>query len=354
MGLLAENVSFESTIPPAADVSVGIIYSIFGVCSLCGNSVLLYVSYRKRHLLKPAELFIVNQALSDLGMTLSLYPLAVISSFSHRWLFGKTVCLIYAFCGILFGICSLTTLTLLSTVCCLKVCCPVYGNRFTHRHSGALAACAWGYALLFACSPLARWGSFGPEPYGTACCIDWARSSREPLARSYTLALFLGCYALPCALIGSSYTLILLTMRHSRRALRQHSLPRPAPRRTRMPHEDGHGHMHAHSQSRMANIQIIIVKLSVAVCIGFLAAWSPYAVVSMWAAFGHYQDIPPLAFAVPAVFAKSSPLYNPLVYLLLKPNFRQDLHSLLLACVCVSGAGTGAGTGTGTATGWKC
>lgn len=71
----------------------------------------------------------------------------------------------------------------------------------------------------------------------------------------------------------------------------------------------------------------------------------------MWAAFGHYQDIPPLAFAVPAVFAKSSPLYNPLVYLLLKPNFRQDLHSLLLACVCVSGAGTGAGTGTGTATG---
>lgn len=71
-----------------------------------------------------------------------------------------------------------------------------------------------------------------------------------------------------------------------------------------------------------------------AVCIGFLAAWSPYAVVSMWAAFGDFDNIPPLAFAIPALFAKSSPLYNPLVYLLLKPNFRRDLHSLLEACAC--------------------
>ncbi|XP_031431157.1 opsin 7, group member a isoform X2 [Clupea harengus] len=290
-----------------------------GVCSLCGNSVLLYISYRKRHLLKPAELFIVNLALSDLCMTLTLYPMAVTSSFYHRWLFGRDVCLFYAFCGVLFGLCSLTTLTILSTVCCLKVCYPVYGNRFTHRHGSVLAACAWGYALLFACSPLARWGSFGPEPYGTACCIDWGRSSHEPLARSYTVALFLCCYVLPCALISSSYTLILLTMRHSRRALRRHS----------------HKRVHLHTQTRMGNIQIVIVKLSVAVCIGFLVAWSPYAVVSMWAAFGHFEDIPPLAFAVPALFAKSSPLYNPLVYLLLKPNFRRDLHSLLQACVCV-------------------
>lgn len=75
-------------------------------------------------------------------------------------------------------------------------------------------------------------------------------------------------------------------------------------------------------------------QLSVAVCIGFLAAWSPYAVVSMWAAFGDFDNIPPLAFAIPALFAKSSPLYNPLVYLLLKPNFRRDLHSMLEACSC--------------------
>lgn len=47
--------------------------------------MLLYVSYKKKHLLKPAEFFIVNLAISDLGMTLSLYPLAVTSSLAHRY-----------------------------------------------------------------------------------------------------------------------------------------------------------------------------------------------------------------------------------------------------------------------------
>lgn len=56
-----------------------------GVCSLCGNSMLLYVSYKKKHLLKPAEFFIINLAISDLGMTVSLYPLAVTSSLAHRY-----------------------------------------------------------------------------------------------------------------------------------------------------------------------------------------------------------------------------------------------------------------------------
>lgn len=38
------------------------------------------------------------------------------------------MCTLYAFCGVLFGLCSLTSLTVLSTVCCLKVCYPAYGK----------------------------------------------------------------------------------------------------------------------------------------------------------------------------------------------------------------------------------
>lgn len=78
-------------------------------------------------------------------------------------------------------------------------------------------------------------------------------------------------------------------------------------------------------------------KLSVAVCIGFFAAWSPYAVVSMWAAFGHIENIPPLAFAMPAMFAKSSTIYNPIIYLMLRPNvrrvMRRDLGTLCHTCL---------------------
>ncbi|XP_075704179.1 uncharacterized protein LOC142699467 [Rhinoderma darwinii] len=74
-------------------------------------------------------------------------------------------------------------------------------------------------------------------------------------------------------------------------------------------------------------------QLSVAVFIGFLLAWTPYA---MLAAFGDARDVPPIAFALAAMFAKSSTLYNPMVYLLLKPNFlhviSKDLSMFQAVC----------------------
>lgn len=60
-------------------------------------------------------------------------------------------------------------------------------------------------------------------------------------------------------------------------------------------------------------------------CIGFLMAWSPYAIVAMWAAFSANEQVPPTAFALAAILAKSSTIYNPMVYLLFKPNFRKSL-----------------------------
>ncbi|NXB93272.1 OPN5 protein, partial [Vidua chalybeata] len=128
-----------------------------------------------------------------------------------RWLFDQAVCTLYAFCGVLFGLCSLASLTVLSTVCCLKVCYPAYGRCW-----GALSDPHSHPSL----APLARWGSYGPEPYGTACCIAWEASSRE--AALYILALLIFCYLLPCLLILLSYALILWTVWASRRAVRQH------------------------------------------------------------------------------------------------------------------------------------
>lgn len=59
-----------------------------GLLSLMGNCILLLVAYHKRSTLKPAEFFIINLSISDLGMTLSLFPLAIPSTFSHRYLVG--------------------------------------------------------------------------------------------------------------------------------------------------------------------------------------------------------------------------------------------------------------------------
>ncbi|CAM4716451.1 unnamed protein product [Leuciscus chuanchicus] len=303
MGNVSGTALFVSTISRQHDVLMATFYTVFCVLSLLGNGMLLFVAYRKRSSLKPAEFFVVNLSVSDLGMTLSLFPLAIPSALAHRWLFGEVVCLCYAVCGVLFGLCSLTNLTALSSVCCLKVCFPNYGNKFSSNHACVMVIGVWFYASVFAVGPLVHWGSFAPEPYGTACCINWYSPSHDALAMSYIISLFIFCYVVPCTIIILSYTFILLRVRGSRQAVQQHVSPK----------------------TKVTNAHTLIVKLSVAVCIGFLTAWSPYAVVAMWAAFSANEKVPPIAFALAAILAKSSTIYNPMVYLLFKPNFRKIL-----------------------------
>ncbi|NXI15293.1 OPN5 protein, partial [Irena cyanogastra] len=137
-----------------------------------------------------------------------------------RWLFDQAVCTLYAFCGVLFGLCSLASLTVLSTVCCLKVCYPAYG-RCWDQYLRVPPIPLSPNPLPVCSEPMAAASHhYGPEPYGTACCITWEASSRE--ATLYILALFIFCYLLPCLLILVSYALILWTVWVSRRAVQQH------------------------------------------------------------------------------------------------------------------------------------
>lgn len=121
-------------------------------------------------------------------------------------------------------------------------CLP--GNRFRREHGRILIACGWAYAAIFACSPLAHWGEYGPEPYGTACCIDWHSSNVNTVAMSYTVALFVFCFIIPCGVIVTSYTLILITVKASRKAVEQH----------------------VSGPTRMSNVQAITVKVFENLC----------------------------------------------------------------------------------------
>ena len=65
------------------------------------------------------------------------------------------------------------------------------------------------------------------------------------------------------------------------------------------------------------------------ICTAFITAWSPYAVVSMWSAWGFH--VPSTTGIVTRLFAKSASFYNPLIYFGMSSKFRKDV-SLLLPC----------------------
>lgn len=65
------------------------------------------------------------------------------------------------------------------------------------------------------------------------------------------------------------------------------------------------------------------------ICTAFIMAWSPYAVVSMWSAWGFH--VPSTTSIITRLFAKSASFYNPLIYFGMSSKFRKDI-SVLLPC----------------------
>lgn len=71
------------------------------------------------------------------------------------------------------------------------------------------------------------------------------------------------------------------------------------------------------------------LKISIVICTAFIMAWSPYAVISMWSAWGFH--VPSTTSILTRLFAKSASFYNPLIYFGMSSKFRKDV-SVLLPC----------------------
>jgi len=64
-------------------------------------------------------------------------------------------------------------------------------------------------------------------------------------------------------------------------------------------------------------------------CWAFLFSWMPYAVVSMWTAYGNGKTVPIRLTVFAVLTAKSSTVINPVIYFLLSKKFRPMLLKTL-------------------------
>uniref|UniRef100_A0A3B4UE57 Opsin 9 n=1 Tax=Seriola dumerili TaxID=41447 RepID=A0A3B4UE57_SERDU len=246
---------FLSQLSPSADLAVAI-FLTFTVTSVLGNGTVLLVYCRKKKKLRPPELMTINLALCDFGFSLLGAPF-FITSLCHAWVFGETGCLLYGIQGFVFGIGSLLTTCLISLDRCLKICCLRY-QWIERRHASLSIALVWVYTLFWASLPALGFGSYGPEPYGTSCTIDW-RMRVSPKDRLYIFLILALCLGFPMLTIFTSYLAILLTVYRSNRTLA--SIPSSSV-------------SHTSKDLRLA-------KMAAVVCSTFLLAWMPYATVSL-------------------------------------------------------------------------
>lgn len=86
------------------------------VLSIVGNLLVIVTAVRRSSKMRPPELLCVNLAVTDLGAAVTMYPLAVASAWSHRWLGGDITCIYYGLVGFFFGVASIMNLVVLAVV----------------------------------------------------------------------------------------------------------------------------------------------------------------------------------------------------------------------------------------------
>ncbi|KAM6964938.1 opsin-5 [Aplochiton taeniatus] len=283
---------FASKLSSEADIVAAFYILIIGIMSATGNGYVIYMTIKRKTKLKPPELMTVNLAIFDFGISVTGKPFFVVSSFSHRWLFGWEGCRFYGWAGFFFGCGSLITMTVVSLDRYLKICHLRYGTWLKRQHAFVCLVMVWFYAAFWATMPLVGWGNYAPEPFGTSCTLDWWLAQASLSGQTFVVAMLFFCLILPTAAMVFSYVMIISKVKSSAKEI-------------------------SHFDTRNKNshsLEMKLTKVAMLICAGFLIAWIPYAVVSVVSAFGEPDSVPIAVSVIPTLLAKSSAMYNPIIY----------------------------------------
>ncbi|KAM9321693.1 melanopsin-like [Pholidichthys leucotaenia] len=304
-------------VPDHAHYIIGSVILLVGVTGMLGNAVVIYVFCRSRTLRSPSNLLVVNLAVADFLMSLTQSPVFFTASLHHRWVFGETACELYAFCGALFGIASMMTLTAIAVDRCLAITRPLALVHAMNRGRVLMViAAVWLYSLGWSLPPFFGWSAYVPEGLQTSC--SWDYMSFTVAVRTYTLLLFAFIFFIPLALIAGCYFAIFWTVRRAGQEVEQLTCG-----------EVGKVYERLRTEWRMAKVALGVILL-------FIVSWLPYSVVALTATAGYAHLLTPYVNSVPAVIAKASAIHNPIIYAITHPKYRAAighyiplLHSIL-------------------------
>ncbi|XP_070706037.1 opsin 8, group member c [Pempheris klunzingeri] len=301
---------FASKLTPAADICVGLAILSVVVLSVLGNGLVLVICYRSRKKMLDSELLCVNLAVVDFLCCICFYPLSILSSFNHAWLGENITCVYYGFGCFIFGLCGMFTIAAISIMRYLKTCYSLVYAVWLEGANIWIACCAiWLVATVWSSFPLFGWGEYVPEPYGLSCTIAWRGYHTSAKDAFYVICSFTCFTLIPVLLIVVSQCQILYKVSSFSYSLSARGIRN--------------------------NLRFTERRLSMmffCISLGFVIAWAPYTVVSFLFIF-HKENryMAPEGFVFPALFAKSSHVYNPFIYFYFNKTFKQELRCLLLS-----------------------
>lgn len=292
-----------TVLSPTVHHTIAFIYFLFGFLSFFLNSIVIFTFIMDHSLLFPANLLVLSIAIADwlMGVVANAMGGAANASGSA---FGDTSCTFYGFVTTFLGLGAMLHHAAFAVDRYLVISRPMEAQHSMGRML-AVIGFLWAFSFIWSVFPLLGWSAYVPEAGDIACSLRW--QSERSVDTSYIVCLFVFFYFGPLALIVFCYTFVFLNVRYmTRNAQKIWGTNAAATMET------------VQASWKMAKIALVMV-------IGFFLAWTPYAVVSFYVAFGSAENVPTLVAAIPALFAKTSTFYNPLIYFFAYKSFRESL-----------------------------
>ncbi|XP_062331318.1 opsin 4b [Osmerus eperlanus] len=293
-------------VPDHAHYTIGSVILAVGITGMLGNFLVMYAFCRSKSLRTPANMFIINLAVTDFLMCVTQTPIFFTTSMHKRWIFGEKGCELYAFCGALFGICSMITLMVIAVDRYVVITRPLASmGVMSRRRALIILAAAWLYSTGWSLPPFFGWSAYVPEGLLTSC--SWDYMTFTPLVRSYTMLLFTFVFFIPLFIIILCYCCIFRAIRRTTKAVGKINglNSRDSVKRINK----------MNSEWKMARIALIVILL-------YVISWAPYSCVALTAFSGYADMLTPYMNSVPAVIAKASAIHNPIIYAITHPKYR--------------------------------
>ncbi|XP_008942995.1 PREDICTED: melanopsin-A-like [Merops nubicus] len=294
-------------VPAHAHHTIGVVILIVGITGTLGNFLVIYAFCRSRSLQTPANVLIINLAVSDFLMSITQSPVFFTNSLHKRWIFGERGCELYAFCGALFGITSMITLMVIALDRYFVITKPLASLGVTSKKKALIILVGvWLYSLAWSLPPFFGWSAYVPEGLLTSC--SWDYMTFTPSVRTYTMLLFCFVFFIPLIAIIYSYVFIFEAIRKANRSIQTFEC------------KDGNKEFQKQYQRmknewKMAKVALIVILL-------YVISWSPYSVVALVAFAGYSHVLTPFMNSIPAVIAKASVIHNPIIYAIAHPKYR--------------------------------
>ncbi|CAL8322408.1 unnamed protein product [Lota lota] len=293
-------------------ITISVIYSVVCALGLIGNLLVLYLM-KSKHVWRKSSinLFVTGLAVTDFQFVLTLPFWAVENALDFAWIFGKAMCKIVSYVTAMNMYASVFFLTAMSVARYWSLSSALKGGRHSTRCSSAkcVSVLIW-FAAVSAALPHAVYSTTATVSNEELCLVKFPDTFGDT-------QFWLGLYHAQKVLIGfvvplgiiSVYYLLLLRVINSK-----------------------------HANNSSAKRRSKVTKSVTIIVLCFFLCWLPNQALTVWGILiklnvvdfsSEYYTTQAYLFPVSVCLAHSNSCLNPILYCLMRREFRKVLTKLL-------------------------